>query len=144
MENNMTYTEWEKYWQNKYDHFPMGFAFSDKQFEEELERLGVKSVDDVVGIDYSGFGFIRKLDVEAYKKLNRDYENDKKRMMKNDRFMVDMFLSELADHEYGYTMDWTDALFATGITLKEFEANGRYQRLLAEAIKEYKKGEKNG
>lgn len=135
MDNNMTYNEWERYWQDRYNHFPMAFAFSDDQFDDGLKKLGVKSADEVVSIGYNGF--IRKSDVEAFKKLKDDHEKDKERMMKIDRFVRDMFLTELYNHEYGYTMDWTDALFAAGITLKEFEKNGRYQKLMAEAIKEY-------
>lgn len=138
----MTYTDWEKSWQDRYDKFPKEFAFSKEQLKEGLKRLGVESTNDVISIGCGGF--IRKTDVERYKKLNKEHKKDKENMMKNDKFVVDIFLTELANYEYGYTMDWTDALFASGISLKEFKANSRYQKLLAEAIKEYKKGEKDG
>lgn len=142
MEKEMTYTDWKKSWQDKYDKFPKEFAFSKEQLKEGLERLGVESTDEVISIGCGGF--IRKTDVERYKNLNKEHKKDKEKKMENDKFVVDMFLTELANHEYGYTMDWTDALFASGISLKEFEASGRYQKLMAEAIKEYEKGEKDG
>ena len=54
------YAELREKHQKEFDKFPMKFAFSDKQFKEAMESLGLteNDTDKIIGIGAGGF--IRK------------------------------------------------------------------------------------
>lgn len=58
------YDIWRKEAQKKFNDFPVGFTFNKKQLAEGMEKLGVKTKDELVSIGYGGF--IRKKDKQAY------------------------------------------------------------------------------
>ena len=135
------YDEFKKKQHDEFNKFPMAFAFSDQQFKEGLEKLGLteNDKDKIIGIGQGGF--IRESDKEAYINLRRKQSKEFDEAIKSDttgeNFIKDMFESELANHEYGYTGDLTETLAALGLTMKEIEANENLQNGLNLALNSY-------
>lgn len=111
--------------------FPMFFAFSNEQFDEGMKKLGLEP-DDKDQICSTGYGgFIKKADSKKYNEMFIRFAQERKAAIEADQtgegFIYDMFDYELANHEYGYTRDVSDALGALGLTVEEVNAD---QRLL--------------
>lgn len=88
--------------QKEVNEFPMFFAFSNKQFEEGMKKLGLESseTDKIYKFGKIG-GFYRKTDVPRLKEmLNRHDEEMEKAIASDDKFIFDMFHYELGNHEY--------------------------------------------
>lgn len=113
--------------QEEVNNFPMVFAFSDKQFEEAMEKLGltVEDTDKIYSIGAGGY--IRKTDSDALKEMRSRQDEAMSEAIRNDTtgdgFIFDMFSYELANHEYGYTGDIEPTLDALGLTIDEVVAN---------------------
>ena len=60
-----------------------------------------------------------------------------------DGFIFDMFVYELANHEYCITYDLEDTLDALGLTAEQINADKRLTHGLNKAIKHYLKNYKN-
>ncbi len=130
--------------QEEFNKFPMGFAFSDEQFKEAMEKLGLteKDTDKVVSIGAGGF--IRKSDVKSFNEMNNRLDKEKKEAIAADKdgtgFIKDMFLYELGNHEYIITYDLTDTLDSLDLTMEDVEKDPRLQKGLQMARKEYLDG----
>lgn len=120
------YLQIKKAHQEELNNFPMVFAFSQKQFKEGMEKLGLTpdDTDKVCGI--GGGGIIRKTDRNSLADM---FERHKKEMQNainsDDQFVFDMFNYELANYEYSYTGDVMDTLRALDLTYEEVEASPR-------------------
>lgn len=133
------YIELKNKIQKEVDEFPMGFAFSNEQFEKMKEELGVKEDRELLSIGAGGF--IRKTDKEAFhelfnnkaKKIDEAIAEDKT----GEGFIKDMFLYELANHEYCITYDLEDTLYALDLTYDEVMNDERLLRGLTLAKNEY-------
>lgn len=133
------YMELKNKIQKEVDEFPMGFAFSNEQFEKMKEELGVKEDSELLSIGAGGF--IRKTDKEAFNEL---FNNKAKRIDEaiaedktGEGFIKDMFLYELANHEYCVTYDLEDTLYALDLTYDEVMNDERLLRGLTLAKNEY-------
>lgn len=133
------YMELKNKIQKEVDEFPMGFAFSNEQFEKMKEELGVKEDSELLSIGAGGF--IRKTDREAFNEL---FNNKAKRFDEaiaedktGEGFIKDMFLYELANHEYCITYDLEDTLYALDLTYDEVMNDERLLRGLTLAKNEY-------
>ena len=133
------YIELKNKIQKEVDEFPMGFAFSNEQFEKMKEELGVKENSELLSIGAGGF--IRKTDKEAFNEL---FNNKAKRIDEaiaedktGEGFIKDMFLYELANHEYCITYDLEDTLYALDLTYDEVMNDERLLRGLTLAKNEY-------
>lgn len=98
------YTTLKDAWQKRYDEFPMGFAFSEQQLQEQLEKLGVKSKEDVVSIGVGG-GFIRKTDIDAFKQMTKEVHDEQVKARDDDEYLYQMFVYEMGNCEYQLTYD---------------------------------------
>jgi len=110
--------------------FPMAFAFSNEQFAEGLEKLGITK-DEALSIP--GNGFIRKTDGEAFTELFRRHNQEMAEALTHDDFMVQAIEYELGNHEYCITYNPEPALDALGLSLK----NERVARLFKVARESY-------
>ena len=133
--------------QKEFDAFPIGAAFSDHQFQQMMEKWGL-SVNDTDKICSIGGGcYIRKTDKDAFcdlmNRLNSEKENAIAADLTGDDFIFDMFVYELANHEYCITYDLEDTLDALGLTAEEINADKRLTHGLNKAIKHYLKNHKN-
>ena len=137
--------------QKEVNEFPMNFAFSDEQFKRAMEELGLteNDLDKVVSIGAGGF--IRKTDVKAYKEMGeRQYKEFREAIEKDkvgDGFIKEMFLYELANHEYILTREIDDTLDALGLTDNDIRNNNNLRTglLLAEKgyLEQYEKQEQD-
>lgn len=131
----------DKYMELKSKHermvndFPMGFAFSDKQFKEAKEKLGVKNNKELLSLG-SG-GFIRKADNEAYGKLLISITKDTAEAIQDDDYLYQGFLYELGNHEFCITGDPESTLDCFNLTIEEVQSDKRLLRIFTGAKREY-------
>ena len=141
MKNNILYDQLRAKHQKKVDSLPMYFAFGDAQFKELMEKLGYKEEEKFLNdICTIGAGsIILKKDKDLI--LNTFLENEKEmeKAFEDDDFLQSAFEFELANHEYIITYDIMDTLRALGISLKEYQESERMQKIMNQAIKNYKK-----
>ena len=141
------YQEMKDRQQKEFDAFPIGAAFSNQQFQQMMEKWGL-SVNDTDKICSIGGGcYIRKTDKEALRdlinRLNKEKQDAIAADLTGDGFIFDMFVYELANHEYCITYDLEDTLDALGLTPEEVNADKRLSYALNKAIKHYLKNHKN-
>lgn len=100
------------------------FAFSNEQFSEGLRKFNLsESSEDLSKLSriYGGGYMLKDHTAEFAALLDRNAEEFSSRC--NDpetgaRFLYSAFREELANHEYSYTGDPSDALGALGMTLE--------------------------
>ena len=137
------YMELKHRQQAEVNSFPLAFAFSDKQFDEQMIKLGLKpsDLDKIVSIGYGGF--MRKSDAKAFEEMMRRHKLQMAKAIADDKdgsgFIKDMFDYELSNHEYGYTRDVTDTLDALDLTMKDVASQRNLFNGLQNALKRYKK-----
>ena len=113
------------------------WAFSNKQFEEGIEKVKASPENKVVSIGAGGY--ILKTKVKEYFKMFEDYDEKMKELRKNKEFMIDAFLEELSNHEYIVTYSIEDTLNALDITYEELESSQILKEALTIAKKQYSK-----
>lgn len=122
--------------QKEINAFPLGFAFSNSQFEEMKIKLGVTDNKELLSIG-SG-GYMRKTDREAFEELLKRHATERKEAKaekKNrEKYLYDMFYRELANHEYCITFDPTDTLNALDMTIEEIGADEIMRKAWKKAI----------
>ena len=127
--------------QKEFNAFPMGAAFSRKQFEEMMEKWGLLPSDKDKIVSIGSGCFIRKTDREALKELIERLDAEQQKAIADDTtgdgFIFDMFLYELGNHEYCITHDLEETLEALGLTIEEINADSRLLHGLNKAIKVY-------
>lgn len=122
------YMELKNRQQQEVNDFPMFFAFSDKQFEEGMKKLGLdpKDTDKIYRLDYTG-GFYRRSDAKAFRDMIDRHAQEMDEAVANDPdgtgFIYDMFSYELANHEYCITYDLEPTLDACGLTCTDVANN---------------------
>lgn len=110
------YDEVKQRHQKRVNEFPLGFAFSNEQFKNMMEKWGLNEndTDKILSIDCGGF--IRKTDLEEYNKMWDEIRKENNDLIEQDKtgegYIKDMFVSELENHEYGYTYEIDDTLDA--------------------------------
>lgn len=134
------YKELHDQFQKETDKFPFGFAFSQEQFDKMMvERFNLKPTDADQIYSIGGGGYIRKTDYEALIEMmdrhNRVFKEAIAADSTGDGFIYDMFVYELANHEYMYTMTSDDTLDALGFTWDEINADPRLSHGLKKAKK---------
>lgn len=136
----MDYAELKRKQQKEFDDFPIGAAFSEKQFNEMMTEFGLepKDIDKIYSI---GAGcYIRKSDHNAFVEMTKRHADEEKQAIKEDStgegFIYSMFLYELDNHEYSYTHDADDAIYSLDLTWEQILDDPRLKRGLGKAIKE--------
>lgn len=121
------------------NQFPMVFAFSDKQFKESIETLGLTEHDTDKVVSIGMGGFIRKNDKEKYRnmytKINDEIQHEIDSDTTGQGFIKDMFEYELANHEFMVTYDLEPTLEALGMTRKEVRESSKLENGLKLAMK---------
>ena len=124
----MTYKELKDRQQAEINAFPFIWAFNENQFADGMRRLGLDPAADRGQIVHvGGGGYIRKADKKALEDLFAKHRRELQEAIAADKtgdgFIYDMFYTELANHEYSYTGDVTDAVNACGLTVEQLNAN---------------------
>lgn len=102
----MTYEEYRKQRQDEVNALPIFFAFSNKQFEEEMGKRGL-TVEDTDKICRISGGFCLKSDLGTIKEFVR--KPDPLHSLMNDAtFAESAFYYEMGNHEYhiNWQGDW--------------------------------------
>lgn len=126
--------------QKEFEEFPMMFAFTEKSFNEGLEKLGLKpdEKDQLILLGNTG-GYIRKRDKQAFLEMCARHDKALAEAIAADPdgmgFIYDMFLYELRNHEYGYTGETSDTLEHLGYKDEDIDADPRLDRGLTAACK---------
>ena len=116
------YAELRQKQQEVFSSLPIGYAFSNRQFAEMMSDWGLDPDADLDKIYSIGNGgYIRKVNADLmHKTFDRLHEELQAAIAQDTTgsgFIYEMFLCELADHEYGYTHDVGETLDALGYTL---------------------------
>lgn len=126
----VTYLELKKRHQAEVNAFPMFFAYSQKQLEEGMRELGLapSQTNQIYRFGDTG-GYYRKSDAPALHEMFDRHERERQEAIAadttGDGYILEMFRCELADHEYNYTRDETEALESLGLTMEEVVADPR-------------------
>lgn len=120
--------------------FPFGFAFSQEQFDKMMvERFNLEPTDTDKIYSIGGGGYIRKEDHQAMCDMIERHAKEKKDAIAADLtgegYIYDMFVYELANHEYMITMTSDDTLDALGLTWEDVKADSRLSHGLKKAKK---------
>ncbi len=119
--------------QKEHADFPMFFAFSDERFFEGMKRLGLEETDtDKVAI-VGGGGYCREEDIDKLRNMGAKHRTELEQALKGEQFAEQALEYELANHEYNYTLDVTDALRALGLTEVEVKNSPMLSRALRKA-----------
>ena len=131
------YTEMKEKHSKEVNAFPMFFAFSNQSFSEGMQKLGLYDADQVCAIGAGGY--IRKTDKDKFIELLRGHRQEREEAIANDKtgdgFIYEMFLYELSNHEYSYTLDYEDTLNALGLTYEDLENNPSLKHVITKAAK---------
>lgn len=122
------YMEMKKKHQEEISSFPMEFAFGEEQFKKAMEKLGLTENDrDKVASLYGCGDIMRKEDIPKFIALRKKQRDEMDKEIAEDKtgdgFIFVMFDTELANHEYGYTQDPSDAIKALGLTPELIRGN---------------------
>lgn len=128
------YLEYKNKAQEEFNNFPMAFAFSDKQFEEGMRKLGLEpeETDKVYSIGCNGF--IRRSDADKFHEMLDKNKAEFDRLVAEDEtgegFICDMFMYELRNHEYGYVYGQAieETIDCLGYTEEEVEKDPRLSK----------------
>lgn len=104
----MTYKEYRDKQQKEFDALPIFWAFSMKQFEEEMNKRGLTKNDTDKIYRVGNGGFYLKSDAQTIKDYF-DKPNELNELMKDKDFCLDAFNYEMDNHEYAinhYQGDW--------------------------------------
>ena len=134
------YAGMRKRQQEEFNALPLGFAFSQKQFDEMMRDWGLdpeKDRDKIYRIPAGGY--VQKKDADLLHQTAERHDAELTAAIAEDKtgdgFIYQMFLAELADHEYGYTGDADDTLDALGYTMEQVRADKRLLRGFEKARK---------
>ena len=134
------YADLKQRQQQEFSAFPMQFAFSDSQFAEGMAALGLKPTDTDKIYKAPGGGFYRREDGPRLYDMMGRFDRELQEAIAGDQigdgFIYEMFLYELDNHEYGYTMDTEDTLDALGYTTEEVLGDPRLKRGIEKAVTE--------
>ena len=129
--------------QKEFNAFPLGAAFSKEQFAEMMQKWGLTVADADKICSIGGGCFIRKSDKAAFFEMLDRFKKEREDAIAADKtgkgYIYDMFLYELANHEYCITYDYEETFDALGLTLEKVNADQRLIRGLQKALKDYLK-----
>ena len=110
-----SYDALQKAHQEDISNFPILWLFgkkSDAELAEAISKIGAKSVDELVGI--GGGGYIHKEKKEDFLTMMQNHGEERKKFSSNQNNLVEVIFSEMCNHEYAYTQDPEDTLYALG------------------------------
>lgn len=123
------YRELMDKFQKEVNELPLGFAFSNEQFEQMMNKWGLTSEDTDKIYRIGGGGFMRKSDADLVTGTFSRHKEELAAAIAADPdgtgFIYDTFSYELRNHEYAYTGDAEDTLDALGYTWDDVQNDDR-------------------
>lgn len=139
------YAEMKKRHQEEVNALPIYWAFTEERFDEVLKELGLTKNDTDKLCNTFGGGFCLAKDAQMIADtLARNFKEVEDAIQADetgDGFIKDMFLYELRDHEYTYTLDTEETLSACGFSEVEVEADPRLKHGLEMACRKLREAE---
>lgn len=127
-----SYRQLKERHQAEWNAFPLMFAFSSEQFDRGMSKLGLlpTDTDKIFRLGNTG-GYYRKDDALALKEMTGRHSDELHAAIAADStgegFIYNMFLYELANHEYIITGNTEDALNALQLTQEDIDTNPALQ-----------------
>ncbi len=127
------YDEMRQRQQEEFNKLPIKFAYGNDQFKKMMQEFGLKEnqTDKLYSLSSAG-GYYLKTDAPKIKAWQKATTEELSNAIAEDTtgegFILDMFYSELCNHEYGYTMDDEYTLDALGYTPKDIATNPALKR----------------
>ena len=135
-----TYEEMKNRQQKEFNGLPLGFAFSQKQFDEMMRKFGLESNDVEKITNIGAGGYIKKEDLplleNTLKRHRAELEHALKSDKKSNSFAYEALYYELCNHEYSYTGDSEPALMSLGLTLEDVNTNENLKEAFLKATKD--------
>ena len=125
-----TYTQIKQRHSDEFGEFPIAFAFSEKQLQEALVKLGAKQCDCV---SLGSGGIIQKTEQGNFAKLVDRHSSEMAQFYKDDKSLVSAIVYELGNHEYGYTWDESETISALDLDMED----ERTKTIFQEAKEQY-------
>ena len=127
------YAELRQRQQEEFNALPLGFAFSQKQFDEMMRDWGLDPEKDCGKIyRIPAGGYVQKKDADLLHQTTERHSAEMAAAIAEDKtgegFIYEMFFCELDNHEYGYTGDSENTLYALGYTMRQVMADKRLLR----------------
>ena len=123
---NNAYDELKARHQEEVNALPLYWAFGKKQADELFEKLGIdqNSKKDMAKLCNGPAGSIMfKTDApmvaDTFRRHRKELADAIAADPTGEGFIRDMFYSELCNHEYGYTGDASDAIYACGLSYQD-------------------------
>jgi hypothetical protein len=130
----MSYNELKEKQQQEVNAFPLMFAFGQKQFDEMLEKNNV-TAKEIYSIGAGGY--VRKTDAQAMSDMFKRHSQELTEARKQNKFLQESFLYEMANHEYCITFDREEVLCACGLTESDYQTNADVRKAWKAARNEY-------
>lgn len=134
------YLELKNRHEKETNEFPLHFAFGHEQIEAKIKELNLDPEnwrEQVVGIGFGGF--VLRDDFPALKEMSARHKREREEAIAGDKtgdgYIYDMFLYELRNHEYSYTLDDRDTIECLDLTKEDIEKDCRLKRGLEKAKK---------
>lgn len=138
------YTDLRDRHQKEVGDFPMFFAYNNEQFAEGMAKFGLdpNDTDKIYGFGGTGGYFLRTDSEQLHAMLDR-HERERNEAITADKkgtgYIFQMFMYELANHEYGYTWDESSTLDALGLTYEDIGKNKALEHGLNKAMKKIRR-----
>ena len=117
------------------------FAFNDDQAKEGLAKLGIKK--NAAGqklVSLGAGGYLLKDHVKDWYEMNQRHRAERDAAINDPEtgadFAKGMFITELDNHEYSYTLSCEDAIFSLGYSWDDINSNPILTRALFDACQE--------
>ena len=143
MEDQMeTYQELKTRQQNEVDALPLGFAFSEKQFEEMKAKLGVKKNSELYRLGNTG-GFYRKIDTDLIMGTFKRHQEERQNAIFtangiNTVYVQSMIYYEMCNHEFAINHDGREeVLEACNLTEELLDKHSELKNAWNAAHKQY-------
>ena len=113
------------------------FAFSEEQFKAGLAKFNIQPGDTAVIVPLPGGGYILSERYDEFMDMIHAMQAERKAAIEDPetgaQFALDMFLEELANHEFTFTGDEWETLDALGIKFEDLESSETLRTALAKA-----------
>jgi hypothetical protein len=103
MNKRQEYLNLQKRQQQEFSDFPIAYAFSEKQLEEALEKLGATRDECVTYMNHGDV--MKRTDVPAFKAMLKRHTEEIHEALKDEEFAEAAFLYEMDNHEYAINWD---------------------------------------
>lgn len=133
----MSYLELKRKHQDELSKFPLFFAFNEFQFEDGMNKLGLKPSETDKINRINACCYCKKSDSKSYKNMYKRFALEKREALKDDNYVLEMFQCEMKNHEYDLTHDDKEVIEACGLDMFEMNSSQRLRLLYIQAKKSF-------